>query len=384
MTLGKMACTDHLTGHRQTVPIGNGSRTNVENVLQCWRQGGFLSATYGATCPVADRPASTGDSLFWQFPCRTEASAWSAHEALQGARLLGDEWHVYLGLPWATWIDKARKQSWGSNGWAQAEHQWRRVGARLAGIRTALAHLGLGLRVHTVCQHVYWRDLLPRWSEELGVTDLWLSHCPTDESLPAGPRLHPWRLFAVNVEDPSRSAGLEPDRDCSRRSLLASFIGAHANHYLSDIRLRLRALATSPDILVEVTDRWHFEEIVYEHQVQSLRPAPVDDTVAIRRYNQVLSDSVFSLCPPGAGANTLRLWESLASGSIPVLFDPMPQLPRGGTLPPFDWDDALVRVHDAELPRLIDRLRQMPQAERRRRQMRGRELFALASSQTCF
>jgi hypothetical protein len=38
------------------------------------------------------------------------------------------------------------------------------------------------------------------------------------------------------------------------------------------------------------------------------------------RYNTILSDSVFSLCPLGAGPNTLRFWESIAVGSIPVIF----------------------------------------------------------------
>ncbi len=38
------------------------------------------------------------------------------------------------------------------------------------------------------------------------------------------------------------------------------------------------------------------------------------------RYNSILSDSKFSFCPEGAGPNTLRFWESVAVGSIPVIF----------------------------------------------------------------
>ena len=33
-----------------------------------------------------------------------------------------------------------------------------------------------------------------------------------------------------------------------------------------------------------------------------------------------MSDSVFSLCPEGTGPNTIRIWESMALGSIPVIY----------------------------------------------------------------
>jgi hypothetical protein len=349
-----------------------------------FKQGLARGAYTAALVPsVAQRPHNQDDSLFWQFPCRTEGAAWDAHAPLSLPVRVGDELHVYLGLPWATWIDLLIKQAQTPLQRVQIEQQLQMVGTRLVGLRRALQPVGLGLRVHTVCQHVYWPQMSAQW-ERLGVTDAWLSHCPPELASP-GLRLHPWALYAVNVEDAERQAGLAVGKDPAQRSVLASFVGAHMPHYLSDVRLRLRALANEPGIVVRVTDRWHFEDAVYQHQfadaAQPTQNAP-DATVA--SYNHVLCDSVFALCPAGAGPNTLRLWEALAVGAIPVLLGHQPVLPAGGTLSLVDWDAIVLKVPDAELAHLPQRLRAMPLAERRERQQRGMKAYALVKAQRCF
>lgn len=348
---------------------------------------GFVPGAMSAACAdIRDRPQTGDDPLFWQYPCRTEGAAWDLHAAQPACGRSGDDLHLYLGLPWATWIDKSRKGVLHGRGAAEVQDQWRWVGVRLSGLRHALASIGLQLRVHTVCQHIDWADLLAPW-RQLGVTDLWLSHCPPadgpETAAAAGLRLHPWRLFAPNVEDPARRSGLHFGRDPADRPLLASFTGAHADHYLSDIRLRLPALAAA-DVVVRLTNRWHFEDVVYGEQVPGVPAATATTDEAVHGYNTLLSDSVFSLCPSGAGANTLRLWESLASGAIPVLLGHWPRLPVGGTLSPVDWDAALLRIADADLPDLPQRLRAMPLQERRRRQQSGIAAFRQVQQQRCF
>ena len=376
---------DLLMPQGRTLPASRFAQLRGLERDQAWFQAGFVPGALGAALDeVAERPRNQGDPLFWQYPCRTEGAAWDLHASRPEALRVGDTLHLYLGLPWATWIDKARKGGWGTTGFGAAEAQWHRTAVRLSGLRAALRSIGLGLRVHTVCQHIYWTDLVPRW-QTLGVTDLWLSHCPAaDVAAPTGMTLHPWRLFAVNVEDANRRAGLDLGRDPARRPLLASFVGAHAPHYLSDIRLRLQAFADEPDVSIEVTGQWHFEAVVYGEQVHGRTTAPATPDASVRRYNELLSDSVFALCPAGAGANTLRLWESLASGAIPVLLGPWPRLPEGGTLPAMDWSAAVLHVRDDELHGLLPRLRAMPLEERRKRQRQGLALFEQAQRQRCF
>ncbi len=333
--------------------------------------------------PLAPRPRDRDDLLFWQFPCRTEAAAFDLHAALPLPVLAGKVLHCYVGLPWATWIDKERADA----RQIEAQRQLRLLGVRLGGLGRALQTIDTELRVHTVCQHVYWARMVEA-ARRLGVTDLWLSHAPDEAPPGLQPelRLHPWHLYAVNVLDPERRSGLVIGKDPAERRILASFIGVHLPHYVSDARLRLRELAGQPGFVVEVSEgKWHFEDVVYRHQVhhEPLHSTyRVDDAVA--RYNAVLSDSVFALCPAGAGPNSLRLWEALAVGAIPVLLDPAPRMPQSDSLPPVNWDEIVIRVANdaiADLPRILSRV---PALERQRRHRLAIAAFGLVNTQRCF
>jgi len=93
---------------------------------------------------------------------------------------------------------------------------------------------------------------------------------------------------------------------------------------------------------------------------------------------------VFSLCPAGAGPNSLRLWEALAVGAVPVLLGVQPMLPKGGSLPAIDWDRIVLRVPDDEISSLPQRLRAIPLPERRQRQQLGLQAYAAVRVQRCF
>lgn len=61
-------------------------------------------------------------------------------------------------------------------------------------------------------------------------------------------------------------------------------------------------------------------------------------------YWEILSDSQFSLCPRGDHASSVRFYESLASGCIPVLLADNARLPLERVLP---WEDMIVRVPES-------------------------------------
>ena len=137
--------------------------------------------------------------------------------------------------------------------------------------------------------------------------------------------LHGWPLIAVNYVTPDRSEGMER-KPMEERKLLASFIGAHMPHYRDDSRIKLFEAAKEcgrDDVFVDLGNEWHFNKVVYEEQVlnREVEAHHIDEHhKKTFRYNSILSDSKFSLCPEGAGPNTLRFWESIAVGSIPVIF----------------------------------------------------------------
>lgn len=326
--------------------------------------------------PIKNFPESKSDYLFWQFPCRTESAAFDIH-AEKPSKVINYEQHFYLGFPWATLIDKKNLKP----------KEFLKIRFRLLAYRKVLLAKGIELRIHTVCQHIYWRRLLQIW-QDLHITDLWLSHKPEilsseDKNLPF--TLHPWHLYAVNIEDPARRVGLSYPKEPTKKRYLASFIGAHMDHYLSDVRLHLRQHIKDLDFFIRVNHKWHFEDVVYQHQVKNIALSEsykIDKSVEI--YNRVLSESVFSLCPSGAGPNTLRLWESMAVGSIPVLMGAMPALPKGGTLESIDWKRIIIHVKDNQILELPQILRNISLAEQRKRQKLAMDAYAKVRQQRCF
>lgn len=333
---------------------------------------------------IRDRPQDRMDVQFWQYPAATEQQAFENHLAIpRGANVdaATRTVHTYLGLPWATYIDKKHLP----------DEVNRLIGQRLAGLRALCEHFGYRLKVHTVCQQIHWRRLLGVFLQ-LGISDLHLSHAeagpePTIDGQPLS--IHSWPLFAPNIEVADRRGGLDMGKPVAKRSRLASFVGAHMPHYRSDVRLRLLAAAQASgraDVLVDLGDEWHFNKVVYQEQVKH-QPLAEADTMAqatsTRRYNEILCDSVFSLCPEGAGPNTLRLWESLAVGAIPVVFAPRWLPPPSATsLPPLQ--SCAVFVQEPPSAALFERLAAMPRDLLERMQRDGMRLYQYARRRTAF
>lgn len=325
---------------------------------------------------VADRPRDAHDLNFWQYPAATERQARDNHcdialGANQDAAM--HEVHTYLALPWATYIDKK----------ASPEEALRSLATRVAGLQAMVRSMGWRLRVHTVCQQIHWHRLIATFIT-CGVSDLHLSHAtddidPAQEGWPL--RIRSWPLIAPNVEDPGRRVGLVFGKPPGQRRWLASFIGAHMQHYRSDARLRLAEVARAcgrSDVLVEVTDLWHFNQVVYKEQVAGKALAEAERAAhlaAMRRYNEVLSDSIFSLCPEGAGPNTLRVWESLAVGAIPVIVAPG-WVPPAATPGQPDLRECCVFLNPEDLPLLLPRLEAIKPEQRAALQAAGLAAYA--------
>ncbi len=339
---------------------------------------GFLSSCIEPfPNPVGFKPKSASDFLFWQFPCLTEYHAFLNHKKIASPFYdqKSEEIHLYVGMPWATFIDKSGRDSIAITS----------ALTRLTGIKNVLQEVGVTLRSHTVCQHVYWPKLWDLW-KELGITDVWLSHA--EENLirkKSDITIHPWSLFAVNVEDEDRRIGIEIAKPNETKKYLASFIGAHFDHYVSKIRKDLKKLSEEEGFYIEIKEKWHFEDVVYKHQAQGLallNTYRIDDSVI--SYNKVLSDSVFSLCPSGAGPNSLRLWESLAVGSIPILLGEIPAFPKGGSLDDIDWMSICYNFTHMPIEKLPQFLRSIPINEIYKRQKTALEAYAKNKRHTCF
>ena len=271
---------------------------------------------------IGIKASSPDDLNFWQYPCATEKQAYENHLGIKHGEhvdVANEEVNIYVPLPWATYVDKK----------GFPERYLERVKALISMYKELAKAEGFNLKVHSVCQHIHWVRMLEK-AEWLGVTDFHLSHKDSkseakQEEIGTSLALHGWPLIAVNYVTPDRSEGMER-KPMNERKLLASFIGAHMPHYRDDSRIKLFEAAKAcgrDDVFVDLGNEWHFNKVVYEEQVlnREVEAHHIDEHhKKTFRYNSILSDSKFSLCPEGAGPNTLRFWESIAVGSIPVIF----------------------------------------------------------------
>jgi len=326
---------------------------------------------------IASTKRFSADVNFWQYPCRTEGEAFAVHRTLDGPQIIDGTLQIYLGMPWATWIDRN----------SHPEIILKTLADRLAKLRAELQRFEIYLQVHTVCQHILWHENL-HIIKAAGVNCLWLSHKPDDLGEIDNLKLHPWHLYAVNAREADRRDSLVI-RTQETKPWLASFIGAHMKHYITRIRPKLLSFQDLDGFYIELKNEWHFNPIVYGDQVEDgsfwnrSKKTSVEECI---HYNKVLSSSIFSLCPAGAGTNSLRLWESLSVGSIPVILSDHLVLPDLNLISGGRWDDwnQIVLLHpENDLDSLPERLKSMDLEDRKRRSETGIALMELINRFTC-
>ena len=252
--------------------------------------------------------------LPWQRPNATEAYA---------AEQLGSA-AGYLAFPWASWIDIAR-----DNPAPQAP----------------LAAAPSPQAVATVVQHI---EMLRHAAllRRCGITDLFWSHSTCGLFHHQGLRIHPFPLYPVRCAshpNPAGGAALE-GLPLAERRWLYSFQGVYRPElYLTPVRQWILDLPPRPDALLESRREWHFEQAVYREQVHA-EPFDAERHSELAHeassYARTLQQSVFALCPSGSGPNSIRLWEALGYGTIPVILADTLALPGDPEL----WRQAALMV----------------------------------------
>ena len=261
--------------------------------------------------------------LFWQYPVITE-------KEFHKQNLNHPQ---YLGFPWATVIDKAYNLN--------------------VIYKILISELGEDTSGrYTCCQHIHFRKLISLF-KALNIKTLYTPHKVKREDYIEGIRLYPCPLYAVNVEDPSRNMNIStPNSD---RNVLYSFMGGYQPaNYLTTIRQNIFDMEKHDSAIIVNTGQWHFNNAVYsEMQNNKLQVKETDaqkaNTIV---YNKLLSKSRFSLCPSGSGPNSIRFWESLAVGAIPVLLADTLELPE---LPEhMGWNKSIIILKESKLHTLHD------------------------------
>jgi hypothetical protein len=190
--------------------------------------------------------------------------------------------------------------------------------------------------------HLKYHPLVRKFSEKCFI---W---CSEDAPLTYLPGLYvsmPKNFFDPRVHRSFRYLTLNTERrpvpPARERDLLYCFVGAPT----SKVRRKILSMQHPPDCLVE-------ETLNYNHSQWA-----ADDDVS--PYAEILARSRFTLCPPGSGASSYRLFEAMRAGSIPVVISDQLVLADGP-----DWPQCSVRLPEAEVGNLESALRAIrnPQA----------------------
>ena len=284
--------------------------------------------------------------LFWQYPVITERTFFEQNK--------NDE--NFIGFPWATIIDK--KYNLG------------------VVFNLMKSYIRPNVQYFTCCQHISFRNLIPLF-KALGIHTVYSTHKILTEDKLSDIQLRPCPLYAVNIEDNNRNLSFSKcDPLNLSRKFLYSFQGAyHPSWYLTDIRKRIFEMKHPDNCYVNHIGNWHFENVVYNKLQNSKYALNESDSDKERtvKYNKLLLDSRYSLCPSGSGPNSIRFWESLAVGSIPVLLADTLELPSHEL-----WDKAIVRIPEnklEELPKILSTISEEKEDEMRKNCMKLYKYF---------
>lgn len=281
--------------------------------------------------------------LYWQYPVITEQTFYNQNKHNP----------IFLGFPWATVVDK------------YISHQ--------VIYNILIKYLDKSINYYTCCQTIHFRKLIPLL-KALNIQTVYISHKKIGEDSIDGIKLLPCPLYAVNVEDTSKNSifnAVDPLE--MSRNYLYSFQGAYdPSCYLTTIRKRIFEMKHPDNCYILDTGDWHFHEVVYSKNQNfkkevTLSTKHTDNTST---YNEILLASRYSLCPSGSGPNSIRLWESLAIGTIPILLADTLELP-----PHELWDKAIVKVRESDLTSIPDILSRINEIEERTRRQNCMKIY---------
>ena len=180
-----------------------------------------------------------------------------------------------------------------------------------------------------------------------------ICYCPDDLVYAALPGIYPaatpywaaqgWACGGHYISLHIRRHKFDPAVPAAQRSFLFAFVGSSYTHPLREKLFGLRhERALLHDSTPKSSDtRWYQKE-----------PQTVEETYA--RFRRGLSQTKFALCPRGASASSIRLFEAMEAGCVPVIIADDLVLPSGP-----DWESFCVRVPEAEvasIPAVLERM----------------------------
>ena len=181
----------------------------------------------------------------------------------------------------------------------------------------------------TVCQHIRYEKIIPLL-KRIGIDTLFTPH--------VNKKYHditvlPFPHMAINGPE---------YRENEKKDLLVSFIGFNTHYTRTQLFKNKLYIENQTPAVIKQRKKWHFE-LPPKIQIKNKT-----------EYQEVLKRSRFSLCPRGTGASTIRFWESLKAGAIPILIADQMQLP-----PSFDWKSCIIKIPEKDCLTFLHKIKKI-------------------------
>lgn len=190
----------------------------------------------------------------------------------------------------------------------------------------------------TVCQTYRYEQLIS-YFKKLKIDTIFTPHATKQKEIIDGIKILPFPLFNPlhNKFDMQH-----------KKDLLYSFSGMHRSDYVSSIRREIFNDNHPKNCEIIERQKWHFDSYVYGEQIGSLQKTQLDDlfsSINKNEYIDLLNRSRFSLCPGGVGPSSIRFYESLNAGSIPILLSDTMLLPE---IKDLDWNNCIIKLPESD------------------------------------
>jgi len=260
----------------------------------------------------------------WQIPVITEKQIFDNFISEKNIP------HHYFAFPWANYID---------NQWIHKYDILENI------INNEIKNnivINNNVYYFTVVQHICFRDYIQTF-KKLRIKYIFTPHkIPYDIFIE---KEHDIFIIPISLFPLQTNENLFV-KDVPEKTFLTNFIGqVYHKNFVSDIRRKI--IENFKDIsncLIQTKDKWHLENIVYKN---------INDDYNDNFYKNVILNSKFTLCPSGTGPNSIRLWEVLSYGSIPVILSDTIMLPE---LPNINYNDCFVFWKENDIDKLYDYL----------------------------
>lgn len=236
----------------------------------------------------------------WQQPAKTEL--WAYEQLLEKPDK--DVYVQYICFPWATLVD-------------YLDHNPAKAKELLKALDNRPPRFALNVK--TFCQHIYALKLLP-FFKKMGITEIYWSHKIKGRDEVDGIKLRPYPLYPVMHYKRKKPYKNKP---LAERKYLYSFIGSYQpDLYLTKVREWIFNLPETSDGYIKKRTEWHFEQDVYSNQLLGMSESEAKKISRMKdekEYIEVMEESIFCLCPSGSGPNSIRLWEAIEFGCVPII-----------------------------------------------------------------